>query len=143
MQIFSFVSSIKDELVKLVDWDLWGDPALEEADKFAVWKWTPLVNGLALGFSSNTSDLGGDVELDGWGEDVDEGHAFRGAGDCAGNLFNAVAEVFVGEGFKGDGKVGLGVDLANEGLHAIVLVVDGSLEENLPRKKALSNNAKN
>jgi len=114
---------------------LWCDPAFKEADEFIVRQWASFIDGLALSLTSDTSDLGSQVKLNGGGEYVNKGHTFGGTRKGSRGLLQAIAKVLVGKGFQRDRKVGLGINLANKSLHAVILVVDGSLKKNLQNKK--------
>ena len=113
---------------------LGGDLSLENSDQLAVGKGALGVDLLALLGASDFADLSGQVELDGGAEDIHDGHALGGLGNESlehGGVLGASAEVLEDELLHGGGASGLGVNVADEGLGAVVVVVDGSLKHDL------------
>lgn len=113
---------------------LGGDLSLEDSDELAVGKGALGIDPLALLGASGLADLSGEIELDGRAQDVHDGHAFRGLrneGLQHGGVLRVSAEVLEDELLHGGGAGRLGVDVADEGLGAIVVVVERSLEHHL------------
>ncbi len=109
--------------------------ALEDIDELIVGQWALSVDLLALLGTSDLADLGSQIELDSWGGDIDNAESGRGSLRQEslehGGLLGAASEVFVDELLHGGGTGGLGVDVADVGLGAVVIVFEGSLEHDL------------
>ena len=113
---------------------LGGDLVLKDVGELAVGERALGVDVGALLGSGEFADLGGEVELDGGAEDVDNGGRGRGLRNESlehGGLLGVAAEVVEDELLHGGGAGGLGVDVADVGLGAVIVVLDGGLEHDL------------
>jgi len=113
---------------------LGGDLVLEDVEESVVGEGALRVDVGALLGTSQLADLGGQVELDGGAEDVDDGGGgggLRNEGLEHGGVLGAAAEVVEDELLHGGGAGGLGVDVADEGLGAVVVVLERGLEHDL------------
>ena len=111
-----------------------GDLVLKDVEELVVGERALRVDVGALLGSGQFADLGGQVELDGRAEDVDDGGGGGGLRDEGlehGGVLGVAAEVVEDELLHGGGAGGLGVNVADEGLGAVVVVLDGGLEHDL------------
>lgn len=97
---------------------------LQDGQKVLVGHWASGIDLLALLGTSQPTNMGSQIKLNSGVEDVDEGLAVDGGLDVG-------AEVLVDKRFHGSGAGRLSVELADEGLGAVIAIVEGSLDHNL------------